>query len=121
MRTNNDDRIVKGISFNSFNNQNLFLNKKLSKSSTKISEFYSPIAICLWSLHNNAESFKGILMEIYNIAYKISENFNGFSQEKVNNYRFVELINYCIFICGIASPPHYSRMKLNFSNIKLNR
>jgi len=82
-----------------------------------MNEVYSPIAICLWSLHNNTEAFKGIMMEIYNIAYKNIKNSKGFSGEEINNYRFVELLNYCIFVCGIASPPHYSRIKIKFSKI----
>jgi len=56
-------------------------------------------------------------MEIWNL---ISKNklylIEGFSNESINNYRLIELINYFIFITGIASPPNFSLMKLNFSN-----
>jgi hypothetical protein len=107
---------MKKISLKDFRNENLFLNKN-SSNKYKINEIYSPIAICLWSLHNNSEAFKRIMMEIHNIITKNFLNLNEISEEKINNFRFVELINYCIFICGIASPPHFSRMKLNFSKI----
>jgi len=105
---------VNGI--NSLNSDNYSLDKKYSIISN-LNEFYCPIAISIWSLHNNTEAFKGIIKEIYNIAYKNSETFDSYSREKINHYRFVEVINYCIFICGIASPPHFSRMKLKFSKI----
>lgn len=80
-----------------------------------------PISICLWSLHNNPKAFKEILMEILNVISKNKIYFNSFSNEIIQNYRLLELINYFIFISGIASPPHYSLMKMNFSKIiKIN-
>lgn len=66
-------------------------------------------------MHNNTEAFKAILIEIYYITNKNLNCYNGLSDEIINNFRFVELLNYWIFICGIASPPHFSKMKLNLS------
>lgn len=100
------------ISFKDSGSQaNLSFNSKENKSNN----LHIPVVVCIWSQHNNTESFKGILMEIYNIIHKKKFTFSNFSEDILNNFRIIELINLSIFITGVASPPYYSNMNLNLS------
>jgi len=81
---------------------------------------YLPVIFCIWSLLNKTESFKNILNEVHNIVSKKVPNEEYINEKMINNYKIVELLNFCIFISGIASPPFYTNMSLNFSNLFIN-
>jgi hypothetical protein len=55
----------------------------------------------------------------YNENENYNENAYYYRNEKmINNYKIVELLNFCIFTSGLASPPYFSLMSLNFSIYK---
>lgn len=83
--------------------------------------FYLPVTFCIWSLLNKTETFKNILNEVNNIISIKIPNEESINEKSINNFRIVELLNFCIFITGIANPPFYTNMSLNFSKLIYNK
>jgi hypothetical protein len=72
---------------------------------------YIPYAVCLWSTISKIETFKKIMNEIHQII--TYNNFN-LADDRVRNFRNMELIHLIIFLNNILKPPSFSQMNLNF-------
>ena len=87
--------------------------KKMSLMRSKtIKTVYAPIAICVWSYINNTDTFKEILHESYRI---ITYNNKEKNVNMVENFRYLELLNYFTFLDSIVKPPPFTKLTLNFS------